>query len=239
MHTIVWRKYIIAFFITGAIFGTALYISNYLNARRIDQVRSIEDRISTDILSLETQFDLLAQLSCQDIEENPVLTSELSSLATRLNYTESQLGTDNPQVIGLKKSYSLLLIKDSILMKRIAQECNIRPVAIFYFYSNAGDCEDCKKQGYVLTDLQQQYPDLRVYAFDYNLDLSALSTLISIYKVKNNLPALVIDNKVYYGLKTQDQIEEMAPEIRTLINTPSATTTASTSVKNSTTSKKK
>lgn len=229
MHTTDWRKYVVTFIITSAIFGTALYASNYFNERRIEAIRSIEERISVDILSLETQFDLLAELSCKDLEENPVLTRELSNLAERLNYAENQLGSTNNEVMRLKKSYSLLLIKDSILMKRISEQCNTKPVFIFYFYSNQGDCEECARQGYVLTELQQEYPQLRVYAFDYHLDLSALDTLKAIYSIDGErLPALVIGERVYYGIQSQEDIETIVPEIIALRATTSAATSSAT-----------
>ena len=79
-----WQKYFISFVITAAIFGTALYISNYLNEKRAADIRSIEENISIDILSLETQFDLLEQVSCDAIRENSVLTRQLSELANKL-----------------------------------------------------------------------------------------------------------------------------------------------------------
>ncbi len=220
-----WKKYIFVLLITVAIFATSLYASNYFNNRRINELRDIEDKISTDILSLETQFDLLEEVSCEDFKDTPVLTPELNALAARLNYTEDQLGSNNDEVVRLKRIYSLLLIKDSLLSKRIATECKTNPVSIMYFYSNKGDCEDCKKQGYVLTELQQRYPSLRIYAFDYNLDLSALRTLRSVYKVEANLPALVINNKVYYGYKNQDDIERIVPDILTLASSSTATST--------------
>jgi hypothetical protein len=226
-----WKKYILVFAITVAIFGTTLYASNYFNARRMEEVRSIEERISTDILSLETQFDLLEELSCEDLKQNPVLTRELAELADRLNYTEQRLGTDNAEVIRLKKIYSLLLIKDSILMKRISQECKTEPISIFYFYSNKGNCDDCTRQGYVLTDLQREYPQLRVYAFDYNLDLSALRTMRSIYNVEERLPALVIKDKVYYGLKNKEDIARIVPAILFLNDATSTATTSTTSTR--------
>lgn len=221
-----WKKYIFVLLITLAIFATSLYASNYFNNRRINELRDIEDKISTDILSLETQFDLLEEVSCEDFKDTPVLTPELNTLASRLNYTEDQLGSNNDEVIRLKRIYSLLLMKDSLLSKRIAAQCKTTPVSIMYFYSNKGDCEDCKKQGYVLTDLQQQYPSLRIYAFDYNLDLSALRTLRSVYKVEQNLPALVINNKVYYGYKNQEDIERIIPNILTLASSSNATSTS-------------
>ncbi len=55
-----WQTYVLALVITGAIFGTALYVSNYLNDRRLAEIRATQDNISIDILSLETQFELLA-----------------------------------------------------------------------------------------------------------------------------------------------------------------------------------
>lgn len=235
MHSVNWKQYALAFLITAVIFITALSASNYFNSKRIQEIRSIEERISTDILSLETQFDLLEELSCQEIEDNPILTSELSQLASRLNYTENQLGSDNGEVMRLKKSYSLLLIKDSILMKRIAEQCDTEPIFIFYFYSNEGDCAECTRQGYVLTDMQREYPQLRIYAFDYHLDLSALSTLKSIYQIEPQLPALVINDRVYYGFHSQEQIEEIVPEIAELRATEdmAATSTATSTATSS------
>ena len=180
----------------------------------------MEESISIDLLSTETQFELLGNLSCNTINSNPILSSELDSLAQRLAFTENNLGTDNPEVIRLKKQYSLLEIKDYLLMQKIADKCQIYPVFVLYFYSNAGDCEECARMGEVLTYMSDVYPDLRVYAFDYNLDLSALQTLISLRKVQGALPALVINDRTpIYGFQTFDQMQELIPELSTLATT--------------------
>ena len=186
--------------------------------------------MSIDILSLETQFDLLEELSCSDISENSVLSAELNSLSKRLNYTEAQLGYDNKTVDILKRKYSLLQIKDYLLMKRVAQKCNLSPVFMLYFYSNRGDCKDCIRAGHVITYLREQYPTLRVYSFDYNLDLSALRTLTSINKVENNLPAVVVENKVYYGIQNLEDIESLLPILETLREVQATSTATSTDV---------
>lgn len=224
MHLIDWKKYIIVFVITSAIFLTAIYISDYFNELRIQDIRSIEEKLRIDILSLETQFDLLEELSCNDITENTVLSQELNSLALKLNFTEVQLGVDNEEVKKLKRQYSLLQIKDYLLMKKVAKKCSLNPVFILYFYSNAGDCDDCERAGHVLTFLREKYPTLRVYSFDYNLELSALTTLISINKIENSLPAIVIEEEIYYGIKTLDDIENILPILQTLKNNDATTT---------------
>jgi regulator of replication initiation timing len=208
-----YKRYTLAFIITSAIFITAILISNKLNESKLEQVRAIEDKMSIDILSLETQFDLLQELSCEQIGENTVLSTELSSLARKLSHMEESRSVDDPEVVRLKRRYSLLQIKDLLLMRKVAAKCDIAPTVILYFYSNAGDCDDCKRQGYVLTKLGDDFDALRVYAFDANLDLSALKTLVNINKVGDALPALVIDGKTHTGFISLDEMRGLLPEL--------------------------
>src|SRR6185503_13377535 len=102
-----WTKYLLALVITVAIFGTGFYIASTLDNQRIDDIRSTEQSISIDLLSSETQFELLGNLDCEEIKQNPVLSDQLNALADRLSYAENSLGADNPEVIELKKQYSI------------------------------------------------------------------------------------------------------------------------------------
>lgn len=225
-----WKKYIFTLIITGAIFATALYASNYFSEKRLAEVKSIQDKIAIDILSSETQFSLLEASSCKFVNTSS-LSSELSSLEEKLSITEQERGADDSEVQAVKRYYSLLQIKDYLLMQKIAEKCKTSPVSIVYFYSNKGDCEDCEKQGYVLTRIRQDYPQVRVYAFDYNLDLSALQTLISINKIENKLPALMINEDLYYGFQDVLDLEKNIPELRVLKAALTASSTTATSTK--------
>lgn len=210
------RRYIVAFLITTLIFGTALYASARLNDRRISEISKLQEGISTDILSLETQFDLFENhLSCKNLTEHTVLSTELSNLASRLQYAENTLGADNEDVLRLKRSYTLLQIKDYVLMTRIVNRCGGGPTFVLYFYSNEdGKCEDCTRQGYVLSALSEEFPeDVRVYAFDYNLPLGVLETLVSLNKVEERLPALIVDGKKIYGYQDTAAMEKLIPKI--------------------------
>jgi glutaredoxin len=209
-----WKKYIIVLFITSTIFIFGLWLSNYFSNKKIDQLKSIENKISLDLMSSETQFSLLQELSCKDVSTN-ILSSELNSLADKIAYSENNIGVENVDVVSLKKYYSLLEIKDYLLMKKITERCGEKSVFVLYFYKN-DNCDDCTKQGYVLTSLRQKYPNLRVYSFDYNLDLSAIRAMTSIYKVSDNLPAIVINGKVHSGFKTVEEIEKTFPELESI-----------------------
>jgi hypothetical protein len=238
-----WKKYVIVLFITSTIFISGLWLSNYFSNKKIDQLKSIESSISLDLMSSETQFSLMGELSCKDVSTT-VLSSELNSLADKISYSENNIGTDNTDVISLKKYYALLEVKDYLLMKQITQRCGQKSIFILYFYKN-DNCADCTKQGYVLTDLRQNYPNLRVYSFDYNLDSSVIKAMTSIYKVPDNLPALVINGKVYSGLQTVEEIEKTFPQLESIkvpttpakskTTTPAKTTTPTTPTTTSTT----
>jgi hypothetical protein len=206
------RNSLIALAIAAVITGTVIYAISYLNNARIAELSAIEDKLSIDTLSIDTQFSLIAATPCESIASSTTLAGELTDLGSRLAYAENQLGTDNEQVVRLKEQYSLLEIRDYLLTKQLAAECGTRPVTVLYFYSNAGDCSDCDKAGYALSYLRTTYPSLRVYSFDYNLDLGALKTLIAITKVEGNLPAFVINGKRSSGFVSLEALEKQFPK---------------------------
>ena len=115
-------------------------------------------------------------------------------------------------MIRLKEQYSLLEIRDFLITNRIATACGTKPVTVLYFYSNTGDCNDCDKAGYALSYLHNTYPTLRVYSFDYNLDLGALKTFLAVMKVKGPLPAFVVNGKHLYGFSSLADLEKIFPK---------------------------
>ncbi len=209
MQNVDWKKLILTFLITALLFATGIYFANYLSNKKIDSLRDTQDKISIDILSLETKFSLLKQASCESFNEDSLLTEELASLGSRLEAMESQLGTDNSDVMQLKKYYSILEVKDFMLMNDVSTRCKLRSQYVLYFYSNTPKCEDCVKEGYVLSALRDKYPALRVYSFDYNLDLSVIKALLSIYKIPSEMPVLVINQKLFKGYQDLDTLDKI------------------------------
>ncbi|MBU6388260.1 hypothetical protein KGQ72_00010 [Patescibacteria group bacterium] len=219
--SLVTRNVLIALLITIVLSGTIAYAINYLNNARVAELSTIEDQISIDTLSLDTQFSLLEAAPCDSAASSTTLISSLADLGSRLAYAENQLGTDNAQVLRLKQQYSLLEIRDYLITKQLSEACGTKPVTVLYFYSNAGDCADCDKAGYALSYLRNTYPSLRVYSFDYNLDLGALKTFIAITKVQDTLPAFVINGKHSYGFTSLADLEKQFPKGALATTTPS------------------
>jgi hypothetical protein len=218
--SLVTRNVLIALFITVVLTGTVAYAVNYLNDLRIAELSTIVDQIAIDTLSLDTQFSLLEAAPCDSIASSTTLVSSLADLGTSLAYAENQLGNDNSQVLRLKQQYSLLEIRDYLITKQLAAACGTKPVIVLYFYSNAGDCADCDKAGYALSYLRNTYPTLRVYSFDYNLELGALSTFIALNKVQNTLPAFIVNGKHSYGFTSLSDLEKLFPKGALATSTP-------------------
>jgi len=221
MENMNWKKYLYTFLITVVIFITAIILSNYFNNKKIDSINDIQNKIATDIMSSETQYDLLAESTCKDLA-GTVLSQELNAFAQKLTYTEENLNQNSSDLLRLKTYYTLLQIKDYLLMKKISLKCNTKPVFILYFYS--GNCPECEQQGYVLTYMREQYPNLRIYSFDYDLDNPALKTLISLYDLKGPAPTLVINDKVYNGFVDKDKLTKTLPAWLTATSTKATST---------------
>ncbi len=203
-----WKKYLIVFLITAGLFLTASYLSNYFGGKKVAELKTVQDQIAIDILSSETQFSLLSELSCKNISGS-LLAGELAELGRKLEWGEKNL-SDDATLLSLKRYYFLLEIKDYLLSKKIAERCGKKSAFILYFYAAAADCDLCEQEGLVLTALREKYPELRVYSFDYGADLSAVKAMIQIYKIKDTaLPALVIDDDLLTGFRDLEELSEL------------------------------
>jgi len=215
-----FKRYFIALIVTIAIFAVAWYASIYFNNKKIEAIKDAQEQVTVDIMSSETQFDLLDELSCSDVDNN-VLSQEISDLADKISYAEQNLN-DQTQITLLKQQYSILEVKDFLLTKRISERCKQDTTTILYFYQNQNSCTDCEKQGYVLDALRQEYPSVRVYSFDAGLDSSTIRALLTIYKIPSTLPALVINGTTQSGFMSIDAIQKFLPA--DVVNPPQTST---------------
>ncbi len=225
------RNIIISFVITVVLISTVVYAINYLNQKRVAELSTIENQLSTETLSVETQYALLENAPCENFTqgsstEDTLLSQEVSDIGDKLSYTEDKLGIKDPQVVQLKNQYTLLEIRDYILTQQLAKTCHLNPTVVLYFYTNSGECKDtCDRASYALSYLRQTYPSIRVYSFDYNLNLGALKTLEQVEKIQPQFPAFVINHKQYYGFTNLTDFQKNFPA------SLFATSTAATSTK--------
>jgi hypothetical protein len=226
MKKINLKIYIIALMLTLTVFGVAFFISEYINERKTNELQEIEDKIAIDILSFETQFDIIKESSCKEFDRTSLRT-ELSSLSSKLDFLEGQLGRNDPEVFRLKRYYSLLQIRDYLLTKRMNDECEYGKVFILYFYSDT-NCATCQTQEYILRAIQEEYPQIEIYTFDYDIDLPAVKTLITQHNVPNSPPIIDINGKNYAAF---DSLASMRTVIQPFLEAATSTPMTATSTK--------
>lgn len=229
------KRYLLAFFITVALFASGFFTSTFFSNKKLEEVKRVQDTIAIDILSNETQFDLLREVSCTNLSSS-VLSNELNDIGEKLTYTQSLEKKESDDVAYLRKYYALLQVKDYLLSKRLGEKCTSKkPVFIMYFYTSKETCDECTKMSSTLSALKRKYPDLRIYSFDYYLPVSTVDTIKKIYQVPEVFPSLVIEEKLYTSMLSFEEIDELLPEaFKATATSTVATSTSATTTKGKT-----
>ena len=191
-------KYVIVFIITSTIFFSVFYISDKVNTSRLENLADLQENLSLSILSTETRFALLENASCQEIflggELEIGVTQELNNLVSRIKFLESELGSDDEDVLYLKERYALLQIKDYLLVKELSNRCEYNITTVLYF--SGEDCGACKNQSIVLDAIREENANVRVYWFDGSIDVSTVDILETLFDI-SEYPAMVVGNQTF------------------------------------------
>jgi hypothetical protein len=210
---VAWEFYIVSAAITLFILFMGIYLGIFLSKGKIEQLQS-------ELKSLKLkQEDLMFELSLFALNKNiscNILTQalekvvdEAGKLGDKVSLYETTEKIKDESFYELKKDYTLTLIRYWIYVEEIKKNCDKgNLVTVLYFYSNR-DCFDCLSQGTILTYMKQKYPqNLMVFALDYDLDLSIISSLKRVYGVQK-VPSLVINGEKYEGLVTLEKLSEI------------------------------
>lgn len=210
------QKYILAFIFSALIFALGFLLSAHINNRRLAEINVMRQMFQVQVLALETQLSHFKEMLCPDIGAD-ILTHELHLIGERLQFMAENLGKNHPEVLTLQKYYSLLQIRHYQLSVQINQRCNLGLAHVLYFFSDPRNCPDCEQQGRILSFLRQEHSRLRVYSFNYHLDLPALAVIKPLSPNENGnqdnrLPLIIVDKKPYWGLKNIQEMKVILPD---------------------------
>ncbi|MBW3014959.1 thioredoxin family protein [Candidatus Woesearchaeota archaeon] len=197
---------------TVLIFLLGILIGSYVTGLKLKALTGMQDDLKTQTLSVELQYEILKEDPCSAINYSK-LTDELYNLGERLVFMENSLGWDDPNVLELKEYFSLLELRHWLLIKKNNKVCGDKVVPILYFYSNKGDCPKCEQQGFILTNVRRNFPEVRVYHFDMNIVNPAIDTVKGLYNVKS-APTVVVLDETFNGFVTKSVIEEKLEDLR-------------------------
>jgi hypothetical protein len=201
-------RFVAAAAITLLVFLIGYMASAQINKLKLDNLEYLEQDLRIDSLSSELLLTMVQKDLCKSINITSY-NEELSTYGKRITYLESLYGFSSDEVTRLKNYYSLLEIRHWILARDLNEKCDANKTLVIYFYTNYG-CEDCEDQGLVLTNIHRKYPFFNIYSFEYNLNNSAVDFLKATYDIPPyRLPALIVDDEVFYGFQSKEKLMEV------------------------------
>lgn len=203
--------HVIAFIISILLFFVGILMGLQFSYYGMSEVeRGFEelknDEYIMEILILMEESD---ELSCGFYEKQmEKFNSDTYEFGKMLDRAENAKGKYDPEVMKLKSSYSLMELRDSLLLKQIEKKCNISKIIVYYFYSNGEDYDLRRDQGKVLDMVKRESPIIMIYSFDIN----ARSPVTDLMREKYNItsvPAMIINDKKYEGFRNYDELTKI------------------------------
>ncbi len=200
-------KYITIIISVTFVFLVGILIGKILTEMSLSSYTNTASFLKVQALSLGLQHDLLSQNICNiDVFK---ITKDRASLGAKVDELEKSLGKTNPQMISLKQEYTLISLRQWLLVKEAKEKCGLNVNIILYFYSNTKNQYLSELQGYVLDYLYRKYTDKIVtYSFDSDLDEPTLTTIMELYNV-TEVPSVVLNEKLYPGYRDREYIEPL------------------------------
>lgn len=207
MRKISWNRYTSIFLMTLLIFVIGVLVSQRLSSQTSEEILKTQKQVRNYLLSLNLQSDIASEYICRvNVFE---LTKEKVNLGQQIEILEKNLGKDNEIVAELKQDYSLLSIRQWLLVKQVKEKCDKDINIILFFYSNTINPTESESQGYVLDYFYEKYPDdVVIYAFDIDEDDPALNTIKAIYGVSKP-PSIVINERLFTGFQSKGTIKSL------------------------------
>ncbi|MCA9353296.1 hypothetical protein KC842_00300 [Candidatus Nomurabacteria bacterium] len=204
---------IIALVISLAIFTLMLLISKFIADKKINTLINLQSDISEIISSADIDVQKYQEEYCESLSSGEsAISRELSDLSDRLSYAEENLSTNTQEVKEIRSLYSVFQIKNFLILEDVKDDCNLDTVSVLYFYKT-DNCIKCSDQGYVLSALRDDFPNVKVFSFPEIDKTFSQEVLEYKYGFEGDVyPALVIDGTLYKGFQSLEKLKEIVSE---------------------------
>lgn len=204
-----YNRLILAFLAATFLFLIGVLIGYLIRMNLTGSAIKEQDILKNDIVDLETISLMQVSYPCNSL----VLyksSEKLDAIGEMINVLETKKGKDDPDVLELKKVYSILEFRHYMLVKTRNEKCNSNFSTILYFYSNEKNCKDnTDKVSFILSYLKKKYSDFNVYSFDLNLDSDIISILKKEYNLKGCSQIVLNDKKINQTIDNSSVIESL------------------------------
>lgn len=209
---------LIAGFVTLIVFISGMLLQWTLDQTRTQDLttRITELEITTNSLMAEKEIiNLFGGKECEIYKKRTGdIAARVDRLGTTLeNYKGSGVFQDD-EYESIKHEYMILEILYWAKLQDLKDKCGDNNyVTILYFY--AEDCQACKDQGVILTDLKKDYREkVMVFSLDFGYlnkepNINFISTLYDVQKA----PTLILNKEMRLeGLQSKEKLSALIDE---------------------------
>ncbi len=207
-----WMMYLTALVVSILIFSLGILLGIQISQQATSQLRGDLEKLQLQSREIELltllQSDLLANNSkelCSIYSEQlKRFGDQTAEYGERLVELESKRGSSDPEAKQLRFEYSIMELRDFMLIKQTNENCGARISTILFFFSNE-NCPDCTKQVLALREIKNQRQEVQIYHLDMGLDAAIIMAFEKIYDVEK-VPSLVVNGKTYEGFQSKNDI---------------------------------
>jgi len=200
------KRIILAFIIATIIFIAGFLVSYMISYSKYQSVNAAQESIRYSFLNIDLEKQLISS-SC-DLFDISSLSEELGYMGSIIGVLEERFGKIDSRVIKQKQVYTMLEVQHFLLIKEHSENCNSELPIILFFYSNHEDWIDqAEKMGYILSSVKTKNPEVMVYSFDYDLDMSLINILKKKYDIKQANTVVVNEGPKLTNFNNIDEVE--------------------------------
>ncbi len=185
------KRYLLAFIIATVLFIMGFLITHSIAFFEYSRISNLQRDLSYDIFQDKIMHSLFDYDICEKGFLNEI-SADLGHQGRIIDDLEKKLGKNDKNVLAQKKFYTLVELEHFEFIQQLNLECNFSIPIILFFYSNEkDDIKESENVGDLLTAVYNQYPEVKIYSFDINLDSKLIDLLKEKYFVKVS-PTIII-----------------------------------------------
>jgi len=200
------KKYLIAFVLTLLVFSGGIVVGIGIENARLSSAKQItlEEKVTLRSLQLQQNYIDSGITDCKTL--NTILENNINELGKKvaiiIDYEKKAVFNEEEFQLQLQ-DYFLTEIQFYLLAQDIEKKCPQNNIKVLYFYDEDKD----ETQGDVLIYLKKKFENkLLIFSLDSGfIQEPMIKTLLTYHNIAE-FPALVIENEVFEGHQSADEL---------------------------------
>lgn len=215
------KKYALALILTIVVFSVGIFVGMFFEDLRLNNSEKmiLEEKANLQSLQLQQRYIESKLTDCETL--NTILESNTFQLTKKMgrviDYNKNAVFNQEGLRLQLQ-DYFLTEIQFMLLSEEIDKKCSQDNLKIIYFYNE----DEFDTQGQILDYIKKVFGErVLIFSFDSNFkDEPLIDILLTSHKIEK-FPSVVIDNSVFQGHTTTEELMKNICEKLSSLERPS------------------